>query len=264
MARLLTSPEMLEALIPNRVAVGRGETSIYSKISEFIEIAENWVIQSLAVPESLISRYSGRLARIAAIKTIIIAAPSLDVVFHPSGMAVINTDSLVPASKDRAERLISSLEEILWDEICGVLNFLEGEIEWPTASSPFELSLCRTPMSVKLRGGSCGSLDEFTEVVTKLRALEDELADLYISHEVMDYLYANRINYISVSYRISSYLLRLINKNAPLDETTGLKILSLIKCMAELRNIWNSTQQAAFYNAPKFQNNRNNSGYFFS
>ena len=53
--------------------------------------------------------------RVVVTKAYADALPSLDIVVTPTGIGVVNTETIAPASKERVERLVKPLRDILHD-----------------------------------------------------------------------------------------------------------------------------------------------------
>lgn len=104
--------ETISRYIPNKLAEVDGEAPLSEKLDTYIASAKMWLENEFLGPEDFLSDSHNDLAlKILVAKAFADAVPSLDLVVTPTGMAVINTDNLAPASKERVERLISSLRD---------------------------------------------------------------------------------------------------------------------------------------------------------
>lgn len=108
-ATRLTSEAILR-YIPNVMAHVEGERTLADKLAPFIDSAKVWIeSEFLGSDDFLSEKHNDFALKILVTKAFADAVPALDLVVTPSGMAVIRTDSMTPASKERVERLVSSL-----------------------------------------------------------------------------------------------------------------------------------------------------------
>lgn len=96
--------------IPNVLSEVEGETPLFDKLAPFIVSSRMHLESDILGHDDFLSPAHNELAlKIIVAEAFADAAPSLDIVVTPSGLGVINTDNLAPASKERVERLIASL-----------------------------------------------------------------------------------------------------------------------------------------------------------
>lgn len=96
--------------VPNVFAEVEGETPLIDKLAPFIASARLRLERDILGPDDFLSPAHNELAlKVVVADAFADAVPSLDIVVTPSGLGVINTDNLAPASKERVERLIASL-----------------------------------------------------------------------------------------------------------------------------------------------------------
>ena len=114
--RLITSSEQLDALLPNIQVTVTGETPIIDKLSPFLETTEKWLIETFTSDRtfSTICGYAEDnptkvLARqIVCYEAFRRALPHLDVILTPNGFGIVNNQNIVPASKERINRLLGT------------------------------------------------------------------------------------------------------------------------------------------------------------
>lgn len=119
MLSLITSDDILRRYIPNVLVSVKGETSLFDKLNPHLLMAERWVSStfcSSSVFEQIASAPDSDLLRIYASKVVVShafmqAVPSLDLVLTPNGFGIVSNSNIAPASKERVERLILSLEQ---------------------------------------------------------------------------------------------------------------------------------------------------------
>lgn len=122
--------DKIRSLIPNVIHEVEGETPLYFKIRPWIESAK------LELEDIYIGSYEPDEALANFIETIIVrrafarAIPSLDLSISPGGFTVINTDGRAPASKERVERLIASLDSYCDANIPVLIKHLALKEQW--------------------------------------------------------------------------------------------------------------------------------------
>lgn len=180
--------ERIRELIPNVIHEVKGEISLCDKLTPWINSAENWLVgyilgSDFDVPESLTTLVEKIVVNMAFAEAI----PSLDVALSPSGFAVINTDGRAPASKERIERLITSINSFVDANIEVLVDKLLHTPEWVDSS-----------MGLWWRGTFIPSISEafrfraqsrLFDTYRSMRSLalcfEREVAALYMGNELM-------------------------------------------------------------------------------
>ena len=140
--RLITSNEQLDALLPNIQVTVTGETPIFDKLSPFLEATEKWLIETFTSDRtfSTICGYAEDnptkvLARqIVCYEAFRRALPHLDVILTPNGFGIVNNQNIVPASKERINRLLDTLLENRDAALLQVLALLCSNSEWLASS----------------------------------------------------------------------------------------------------------------------------------
>ncbi|MEE0979173.1 MAG: DUF6712 family protein [Muribaculaceae bacterium] len=132
---LTLTNDRIRELIPNVIHEVKGETSLLNKLRPWIETAKGWLEQNLLgsyEPEGEIFRQA---EKVIVIRAFALAVPSLDLSLSPSGFAVINTDGRAPASKERVERLIASLNTFVDQNLDRLLFTLSCDEVWRVSES---------------------------------------------------------------------------------------------------------------------------------
>lgn len=106
---LMLDNERLLELIPNVIHEVKGETLLYNKLRPWLEQAKGWLEQNFLGELEPEGPALSLAEKVIAYKAFAMAVPSLDLSLSPSGFTVINTDGRAPASKERVERLIASI-----------------------------------------------------------------------------------------------------------------------------------------------------------
>lgn len=123
--------DSLRKFIPNIIFEAEGEALLLDKMLPWIESSRIWLEDHVLGQDY---EPSGTLQLIVA-KIIIYhafaqAAPSLDLTLSPSGFSVINTEGRAPASKERVERLIASLNSFVEANLPPLLKSLASDQKW--------------------------------------------------------------------------------------------------------------------------------------
>lgn len=104
--------EFIRKTIPNIQFEVEGEQPFSEKLAPFLKNTENQLISEYLMPGDFLNENDRYLANIFIVLSAFIdAVPSLDLVVTPTGFGVVNTETVAPASKERIERLISSLRD---------------------------------------------------------------------------------------------------------------------------------------------------------
>lgn len=120
----------IRRLIPGIIHEVEGETSLYEKILPWIESARTWMEQNILgtyEPEAGLLQLT---EKIIVNKAFADAVPSLDLTLSPAGFAVISTEGRAPASKERIERLIASLNSAVDSNLTVLSCELPGQEQW--------------------------------------------------------------------------------------------------------------------------------------
>lgn len=199
MARLITSDSQLRAHVPNIIPAVKGEPSLYDKLSQFIDMAEDWVIRTFTGRKLFdeICDCQGhsdvrlKIERLVATETMIEAIPSLDVVLTPNGFGVVSTQNLTPASKQRVDRLIESMIRVRDNCIDALLRELPAENEWIESyqGQYFAGTLFQNLDIVDVIGEEyISKWDKWLELHPIIAGMETRIAACWISHELMEHL----------------------------------------------------------------------------
>lgn len=185
------SKEMLRRYIPNVLTEVEGETPLVDKLSPFIDSAKIWIETEFLGPDDFLSdKHNDFALKIIVAKAFADALPSLDLVVTPSGIAVISTDSLAPASKERVERLIKSLRDYVRANICLLVEICKAYPEW--RDSDRGRYFCSTFLSLT----DCPDFQDtiygtFDVMRGKCLVVEREMADRYLGHSLMSKIRAD-------------------------------------------------------------------------
>ena len=133
-------PDNLLQFVPNVLKSVQGETLLFDKIAPHLEVAEDWltakylsasVLKMLAASADMhINKllHHARMAEVA--EAMLHAVPQLDLVLTPNGSGIVSNSNVAPASKERVERLLATLEKMRDDTLQVLLPLLAAEPTW--------------------------------------------------------------------------------------------------------------------------------------
>ena len=286
MSLLIPDNNVLLQFVPNALKSVQGETLLFDKIAPYLEVAEAWLTTTFlseAVLTELLSvsdNANNKLlhyARMAvAAEAMLHAVPQLDLVLTPNGFGVVSNTNIAPASKERVERLLLSLEKMRDDTLSILLPLLANTEAWAT-SDPcqyFVQTLYPWLDLPRKLGSTDHSWQCYQELHSKLIAIEERLAHDFFSCELLATLrqaellgkwgetpsvphYKRAWRHIFV---IELYMLRE-------DE---LPVPSCIEVVNSLRNApdgifeeWKQSETAAFFENHGYKNDKRKGGYWF-
>ena len=287
MSLLIPDNNVLLQFVPNVLKSVQGETLLFDKIAPHLEVAEAWLTTTFlseAVLTELLSvsdNANNKLlhyARMAvAAEAMLHAVPQLDLVLTPNGFGVVSNTNIAPASKERVERLLLSLEKMRDDTLAVLLPLLAQEAAWATSDPCQYWSQTLYPwldLPRKL-GSTDHSWLRYQELHSKLIAIEERLAHDFFSCELLATLrqaellskwgetpsaphYKRAWRHI---FAIELYMLR---------EEGEVPIPSCIEVVNSLRNApdgifeeWKQSETAALFENHGYKNDKRKGGYWF-
>lgn len=209
---LINSDEKLRKFLPNAFATAKGEPSFYTKVTPWLELAEQWLFNSfiggefkntlLAMNDTVPLKLTA--ACVVAHEAMLRAVPSLDLVLTPNGFGIVSNQNVAPASRERVERLMASLEACRDNAIEQMILFLFREADWYNSSIRHWFTATLFP-NINL-ANLCG----FTEhrwlkyVELRQRAIEVEchIANDFISPEQLEVFHGELM---AIDYNFSMY-----------------------------------------------------------
>ena len=286
MSLLIPDNNVLLQFVPNVLKSVQGETLLFDKIAPHLEVAEAWLtttfLSEAVLTELLpvLDNANNKLlhyARMAVVaEAMLHAAPQLDLVLTPNGFGVVSNTNIAPASKERVERLLLSLEKMRDDTLAVLLPLLTQESAWATSDPCQYWSQTLYPwldLPRKL-GSTDHSWLRYQEQHSKLIAIEERLAHDFFSCELLATLrqaellgkwgdtpsaphYKRAWRHI---FAIELYMLRE-------DE---LPVPSCIEVVNSLRNApdgifeeWKQSETAALFENHGYKNDKRKGGYWF-
>lgn len=273
------SEELIQSVLPNTLITVDEEIPLSARVEPYVRDSVRWLESLVTGDVQLPPELEEMAVRAVILRAVIHAVPALDLVVTPTGFGVVSADGLVPASKERIERLISTLSADLDRIILKLQGDCVGCPEW-VASKRGEW-YCATffpyldDADFLKRDGQ----DVF-QVYKAARGLalefEARLAEEYLGSDLMDrlrtgfydgtyersYLPVDMIRRSVVKY-VSRHLRREKSGCPDPHEIWHLAepILRLVRQDRKLNKVWKDTMGKIFEVEP-FRNTRKG-GYFF-
>lgn len=285
----MISEETLLRHIPNYVAAGYKEKSLLDKLLPSVSLAEAWAAAYIST-DDIISQ-SRELCEIrdsaVALRTLYIAAPLLDVTMHPNGLAVVNTDSLAPASRERSLEFRKAIESHLLETTDKFLKIIfypsDHESEDTELGKIHQRWLISYPaISLWLRTvfDSCESLctslgidrsfDTIRYAITSLTPLEHEIGERWISIYLLNILRQKGYpedhgqQFQQLAMLVRSALAEAYKTKSRTNSETMRAIVQYIRENPAAFPQWFDSKTAElFLDPPRFLNQKKSGGYFF-
>ena len=265
--------EQLHEQIPYVIATVEGEPTLVEKLCSFLEEAEVWTEQNFLSDEiELTSDILPYAQKVVAYHAFLTAIPSLDLVLTPTGFGIVNTTTIVPASKERIERLQLSIESLRDTAIEQLLHRLMPIPAWQqTPQGKYFASTLFTTFQV------CRSLNinvhlwqNYQSLHTRLIKIESVLAETYFSHEQMQAFRAEALGQMrhtlplveQVIRTLQSYELQLLT-DIQVHPQCYYDLVTIIRSHPAEFPAWHTSPVAALYTPKVFENKKNTSGFWF-
>lgn len=288
MSLLIPNNNVLLQFVPNVLKSVQGETLLFDKIAPHLEVAEVWLTTTflseavLTEPLSVSENANNKLlhyARMAVVaEAMLHAVPQLDLVLTPNGFGVVSNTNIAPASKERVERLLLSLEKMRDDTLAVLLPLLTQDVAWAT-SDPcqyFEQTLYPWLDLPRKLGSTEHAWLHYQELHSKLITIEERLAHDFFSCELLNVLRkanlhndwentASAPHYRSAWQHIFAIVLFMLR-----EEEANPPFASCIEVVNSLRNApdgifkeWKLSETAALFKDYGYKNKKKSSGYWF-
>ena len=281
--KVITSNEILMAMVPNVVTTVEGEKPLFEKISHQLELSEAWardtftgaeVLDAIAdEPSSDTWRYLASLIVSDALRR---AIPSLDIVLTPNGFGIVSNSNVAPASKERIERLIQQMASqrdyfinMLLNDLCRLTAWPESQQYAWFASSLIQIpKVCVGAVYDRIREGQ--QWDLFLQLRERAITIEDAIAEKWISYDVMTQLRTEMLaisnpnnEVFQVARKVRACVYNELRGNSrnhwDLD-----RVVNYIRNHPDLFPAWEGSDTAKLYNNPPvFKNKKDSPGYFF-
>lgn len=261
---MIENDAALRQYIPNALVTVEGEQSLFDKMAVELSLSESWFRRTFSGTDT-----SDAARKIVATDAFIRAVPSLDLVLTPNGFGIVSNNTIAPASKDRVDRLLASLERSRDFAIDELLHALMADASWTATAQGrhFLATLFPTPLALPEDLHKGKAWECFCRTRAQIILIERQLAEHYISEEV----YARLRNASAGTPTEDEAMLIASLQAVELDLLQGLrlpykKMVSLvdhIRKRAEEYPEWQTSATAELYKPHRFENRRHSSGYFF-
>ena len=195
MILLIPNNDILLHFVPNVLKSVQGETLLFDKIAPHLEVAEAWLTTTF-LSEAVLVKLPARdatnkllhFSRMAVVaEAMLHAVPQLDLVLTPNGFGIVSNSNIAPASKERVERLLLSLEKMRDDTLSVLLPLLASEAAWATSDPCQYFSQTLYPwldLPRKL-GSTDHAWQTFQALHEKQVTIEERLAHDFFSSELL-------------------------------------------------------------------------------
>lgn len=271
----IASQEILSKVFCNEVVAVEGERSLYDKITLELEQSERWLFEEVVgdmaaqIEEDTI--LFNACVTCVACDAMRRAIPSLDLILTPNGFGVVQNANFVPASKERVERLIESMQIRRDTALNAIIKKLMREEGWQDSEQRqwFAEGIFQLPEQSTMWCKRKDYSDDWEALkAMRLESLPilQRYRDRYISNEVMDRVQlalcsnkADDINDRRLGKRLISIVLREMN-GAPFHHKY---IDPIVNYLREVDDDWKASSVAEYYDTPTFQNTKDSKGYWF-
>lgn len=288
--QIITSDEQLRRLIPHVLATVEGEATLFEKLTPFLETSEEWLRQNF-IPDDLFETIAAAseaaetasdsaaivalkkpVEKVIATHAFMSAVPSLDLVLTPNGFGIVSNTNIVPASKERIERLQDSLEAERDTNLEQLLLRLASRDDWQQSSQgkyfaatlfPF-LRLCRR-LAIREH-----IWDKYQQLHDRLIKIENVLADTYFSQEQMTVFRQHVMNQMRECNPLEEHVIRslqslvmMLVSDMQVHSQSFYDLVNIIREHEEIFPAWHASATAKLYAPVFFENKKMSAGYWF-
>lgn len=281
--KLITTDEQLRMLIPHVFATAEGEPTLFEILSPFIETAEQWAIDTF-VPDAIFDeiaeddgfgpneRFRFPLEKLVACQAYMTAIPSLDLVLTPNGFGIVSNQNIVPASRERVDALMNSLESQRDSAIEALILRLSSRTDWQQSAQGKYFGATMFPLLNLCRRLAIREhiWDSYQQLHDRLIKIENVLADTYFSQEQMQVFRSQVIAQYSTSKPIEEQVIRSLQAYE-LQLLTDIQVhpqcyydlVTIIRERPDDFPAWHTSPVADLFTPKIFQNKKNSSAYWF-
>ena len=277
---LITSDNNLRELIPNVLNTVEGEPSLLDRLTPYLQSAEEWVSLHFT-GQRVLEEYTAAaesnairrlLQRIIAKHAFMEAVPSLDLILTPNGFGIVSNQNVAPASKERVERLIASLEAERDAALDMLLHKLKADSLWLQSEQSRYFRATLFPFL-----GLCGRLAirqhvwlEYQQLHERLIKIEAVLAATYFSEEQMQAFREAVLNSSLISQGIVTLVIDklrslelMLVSDMQLHPQSFFDLVNIIRENPTAFPEWHASDTAQLYSPAIFKNKKGSGGYWF-
>lgn len=275
--KIIRSNDMLRRYMPNVLRSVAGEPSLLEKILPVIAEAEEWLEKELAGKRIVDKLSTGdendrmfmQAAQIIVYKAMSTAVPSLDLVLTPNGFGVVSNANIAPASKDRVERLASSLTEE-WQKLATeMLDDLRGNTLWHDSPQFLQWSaLLVSPRGLSRFFPEKQPLTSYALYKSDLAMLERLVVRNFLGEEYLSELrrgfWTDSISAADskIISDVNVALARSLKGGAHCLDSLSDTVWAILASPSDYPT-WHTSRIAEIYKHKPFTNKKENHGYFF-
>lgn len=287
---LVTSDNVLRKYIPNVISYVTGEVSLFEKLSPFLVTAERWVAETFtsdAVLTSIAASAEGNAMKVFATKVVVAhafmsAVPSLDIVLTANGFGIVSNSNIAPASKERVERLVSSLEAERDRSIKLLLTELSKDTSWLATEQCgfFKATLFPNLDLCDYLGVDRFQWRKFMELRPLIVGIENDIIAEYIGQEQMDAFRQMALRPSTVTSSIVQSVIRSIRAEVlqrvkeresgssftPYLLHQQLDLVQVVDCIRKNPSLfpqWHSSSIKELFSDKEYKNEKGSGGYWF-
>lgn len=177
-----------------------------------LDLLETWAVDKDETETELLALYNV-VAPMVSRFTFLIAAPHLDINIGDSGFTVASNNNLAPASKDRVEKLVKSIEQLAWDNTEQLIRFLEKN----KADYPEWIESDAYTMQLRNLINSAEEFDKYVDIeksrltFQKLRHDMDNIEKMDVIPLISEELFNTLIEKIQNADEFTEYETKLLN-----------------------------------------------------
>ncbi|MGN0238274.1 MAG: DUF6712 family protein [Lepagella sp.] len=176
----------IRSCLPNILFEVEGEVPIADKLAPYIAVAAERLEDEYLMPGDFLNERDLNVAlRLVVVNAFIDAIPAIDLVFTPTGFGVVSTDTIAPASKDRVDRLISSLRDQASYLLEILVDRLRAYPDWRISENGFYI--CSTFLS-SMKDILITGAESFETMRIYAMETESFIADQFLGYRLMDLL----------------------------------------------------------------------------
>lgn len=275
--KIIKNNDMLRRYMPNVLRPVAGEPTLLEKTLPMVADAEKWLEKELTgtpltdklAEGSESERLYMQSAQIIVYKAMTIAVPMLDLVLTPNGFGVVSNANVAPASRERVDKLISSLETEWQTVAVQLIDELRSEALWhDTPQFQRWSSLLMSPLELSQRIMDKLPLTSHVGYRSELAMLEREIENEFLGKEYMQKLRRDWwTDNVDIDDRkviadvLTALALSLKAGKPRLDILLG--TVDTIRNAPADHPVWHASRIADLYRHETFKNKKENHGYFF-
>ena len=268
--KLITNETELRRYIPNAFTTVKGETPLLQKLTPYLESAELWLKQYFT-GGVMFEAVQSLATHIVVNEAMRQAVPSLDQVLTPNGFGIVSNSNIAPASKERVERLIASLESERDNYIEQLLPLLVQSEEWRDTEQYrfFASTLFPNITLATLCGYHTNRWKHYLGLKHRASFIERQISEEYVSTEQMTAL--RNMHFLGTATPVQSIVIEAL-KQIVTDRLTGggsdnrTALADIVETMRKHPQefpLWHTSPTAALFTPPTFENKKENKGYWF-